>query len=158
MKKKKTLKAAYEGATARRYWFIHELIVILPARAIYCLWSKRGGRPHHLGNISFSLSTVVGVGCSTIRFESDDSKRPWNSSKIGEFREGISVKFHFIMLFYCRRNFAQWDELSLRIFVKAGRKFGWKTKVQCCSSTFDDLLMRGRMKEKGQRLKNNNYN
>ena len=38
-------------------------------------------------------------------------------------------------------------------------KIQLKTKVQCCSSTFDDLLMRGRIKEtEGQRLKNNNYN
>ena len=34
-KKKKTLQAAYEDATARRYWSIHELIVILPAHAMY---------------------------------------------------------------------------------------------------------------------------
>ena len=35
VRKKKTLKAAYEDATARRYWSIHELIVIFPARAMY---------------------------------------------------------------------------------------------------------------------------
>ena len=33
--KKNTPKAPYEDATARRYWFIHELIVILPPRAMY---------------------------------------------------------------------------------------------------------------------------
>ena len=32
---KNTLKAAYEDATARRYGSIHELIVILLARAMY---------------------------------------------------------------------------------------------------------------------------
>ena len=34
-KEKKTRKAAYEDATARRYWPIHELTVILPARAMF---------------------------------------------------------------------------------------------------------------------------
>ena len=33
--KKTTLQAAYEDATARRYWSIHELIVILTAHAMY---------------------------------------------------------------------------------------------------------------------------
>ena len=32
---KRTRKAAYEDATARRYWSIHELIVVLLARAMY---------------------------------------------------------------------------------------------------------------------------
>ena len=34
-KKKAARKTAYEDATARRYWSIHKLIVILPARAMY---------------------------------------------------------------------------------------------------------------------------
>ena len=35
VKKKNSRKAAYEDATARRYWPIHELTVILPARAMF---------------------------------------------------------------------------------------------------------------------------
>ena len=34
-KKKATRKVAYEDASARRYWSIHELIVILSAHAMY---------------------------------------------------------------------------------------------------------------------------
>ena len=34
-KKKAARKVAYEDASARRYWSIHELIVILPAHAMY---------------------------------------------------------------------------------------------------------------------------
>ena len=85
-KKKKTRQAANEDATARRYWSIHELIVVLLARAMYSWGSKRGGRPHHLGNISFSLSKMVAVGCSTKTDDDrDDSKLPRNSSKFANF-------------------------------------------------------------------------
>ena len=34
-KKKNSHQAAYGHATARRYWSIHELTVIFPARAMY---------------------------------------------------------------------------------------------------------------------------
>ena len=91
--KKNTLKAAYEDATARRYGSIHELIVILLARAMYGLLNERGGTPHHLRNISCSLSTMVAAGSSTTLCKSDYSKLLRNSSKIGEFREGTPVNF-----------------------------------------------------------------
>ena len=38
-KKKKTLKASYEDATARRYWFIHELI-LLSSLPVLCMISE----------------------------------------------------------------------------------------------------------------------
>ena len=118
---KQTRKVTYGDVTGWLYWSIHELTVILPPRTMYDWWNKRGGRPHHLGNISYSFSTIVPVSCFTTLYQTSPK-----FVNIHEFREGISVKFRSI---YCRRNFAQWDEM--------GRKFGSKRRV----STIRPLLM-----------------
>ena len=60
---------------------------------MYGLLNERGGTPHHLRNISCSLSTMVAAGSSTTLCKSDYSKLLRNSSKIGEFREGTPVNF-----------------------------------------------------------------
>ena len=118
---KQTRKITYGVVTGWLYWSIRELTVILPPRTMYDWWNKRGGRPHHLGNISYSFSTIVPVSCFTTLYQTSPK-----FVNIHEFREGISVKFRSI---YCRRNFAQWDEM--------GRKFGSKRRV----STIRPLLM-----------------
>ena len=98
-----------------------------------------------MGNISYSFSIIVAAGCVTALCESDDIKLPRNLSKFCEFRELISVKFvaSIVLLF---AKFRVWRTVVVDICL-GGTKIRLRTKVEYCSSTFDELFMRGSMKE-----------
>ena len=76
--------------------------------------------------------------------------------KICEFREGISEKFGAsIVLLSANFRAVRTVVVNVRL---AGTKIRLRTKGEYRSSTFDELLMKGRMKETSQRLNNNENN
>ena len=66
--------------------------------------------------------------------------------KIREFREGISVKFGASIVLLSVKSRAMRQTVIANIRLDR-TKIRLKTKVLCRLSTFDELLMRGRMKE-----------
>ena len=76
--------------------------------------------------------------------------------KICEFGKGISEKFGASIVLLSP-NFRAVITVVVNIRL-AGTKIRLRTKGEYRSSTFDELLMKGRMKETSQRLNNNENN
>ena len=96
----------------------------------------------------------MAVGCFTL-CESYDIKLREIRQNL-RIREGISEKFGAsIVLLSANFRAVRTVVVNIRL---AGTKIRLRTKGEYRSSTFDELLMKGRLKETSQRLNNNENN